>query len=196
MQPTFSQAYLSYLLAQQARHLSANYRSLLDLTRAYWLKFRGDYPLNAYSPDDIRAWLVWLASPNAPGERPLSSSSVDVHYRNLKAFWLWAEREELVGFGASPVRKVPRPKHTERLPDVLAPAEVKQLLKSVAQNTEDPNRFRNYTILLMFADTGLRLEELSLLKLDDVNLEQGYAKVLGKGIGSGSCAWAWSCAGP
>lgn len=179
--PLFSASYQSYLLGQEARHLSANYRNLQALSCDYWLKLHPDKPMGDYTPDDIRAWLVWLASPDAPGAHPLSSSSVDIHYRCLKSFFLWAEREEILPFGGSAIRKVPRPRHTEKLPDVLSPAETKQLLNAVLKNTSDPNRFRNFCILLTFADTGIRLEELEGLTLDTVNLEQGYARVLGKG---------------
>lgn len=183
--PLYSDAYESYLLAQQARHLSAAYRSLLTLTRDYWLRRHGDRHLADYSPDDIRAWLVWLAGDEPgqafPGLKPMSSASVDVHYRNLKAFWMWCEKEDLLAYGTAPIRKVHRPKHTEKLPDALTQDETRALLRSVRDDPTDHNAFRNYCILLFFCDSGVRLEELERLKLDDVNLQQGYARVLGKG---------------
>jgi site-specific recombinase XerD len=181
--PMFSAAYESYLLSQTARRLSKNYLTLQALSRDYWLRRHGDTPLDEHTPDQIRQWLVWLAGneTDQASERPMSSASVDVHFRNLKSFWLWAEREELVRFGAAPVRKVPRPKHTEKLPDVLSLDEVKTLLLAIQRDTADHNHFRNYTIMAFLADTGVRLDELSKLTLDDVNLEQGYCKVLGKG---------------
>jgi integrase/recombinase XerC len=184
--PLFSAAYEGYLLAQQARHLSPAYRSLLTRTRDYWLRRHPDLPLEAYTPEHIRQWLVWLAGDEKDQERlasekPMAGASVDVHYRNLKSFWLWCERDELLPFGSAQIRKVNRPKCTEKLPDALTADEVRVLLKAVKNNPEDPNAFRNYTILLFFCDSGVRLEELERLKLDDVNLAQGYAKVLGKG---------------
>ena len=179
--PLYSQAYQSYLLAQEARHLSPNYRTLQALSRDYWLRKYPDRPLGDYTADDIRVWLVWLGSDDAPGQHALSSASVDIHYRSQKAFWLWAEREELVNFGESPVRKVPRPKHSERLPDILTPDEMNAMLKAVLGDAKDPNRFRNYCILLFFGDTGCRLEEVTELTWGQVNLEQGYVRVIGKG---------------
>ena len=183
--PLFAQCYSAWLVAQQSRRLSGNYLNLLAITQEYWLKRLGSRPLADYTPDDIRAWLIWLAGDEEgqewPGDKPLSSASVDIHYRNIKAFWLWAEREELVKFGGSPVRKVARPKHTEKLPDVLSPDECKELLEAILKDKDDHNRFRNYCIFLFFSDTGVRLEELARLKLADINLEQEYCKILGKG---------------
>ena len=40
---------------------------------------------------------------------------------------------------------------------------------------------RNYTIVRLFLDTGMRLGELSQLQLMDVNLEDGFVMVHGKG---------------
>ena len=40
---------------------------------------------------------------------------------------------------------------------------------------------RNYTIVRLFLDTGMRLSELSRLQLTDVNLEDGFVLVHGKG---------------
>ena len=39
----------------------------------------------------------------------------------------------------------------------------------------------NYTIIRLFLDTGMRLGELSRLQLTDVNLEEGFVLVHGKG---------------
>ena len=40
---------------------------------------------------------------------------------------------------------------------------------------------RNYTIIRLFLDTGMRLSELSRLQLNEVNLEEGFVLVHGKG---------------
>ena len=41
---------------------------------------------------------------------------------------------------------------------------------------------RNYTMLLLLLDTGLRLSEMINLKLDDVNLKGGYLMTLGRKV--------------
>ena len=40
--------------------------------------------------------------------------------------------------------------------------------------------FRDYALLLTFVDTGARLIELAELNYDDVDLENGYLRVMGK----------------
>jgi site-specific recombinase XerD len=44
-----------------------------------------------------------------------------------------------------------------------------------------PSEMRNQTIFMLLLDTGLRIGELINLKLDDIHMEDGYLKVLGKG---------------
>jgi site-specific recombinase XerD len=40
---------------------------------------------------------------------------------------------------------------------------------------------RNKAVILMFLDTGLRLSELTNIKIDDIDSERGWIKVRGKG---------------
>jgi site-specific recombinase XerD len=58
---------------------------------------------------------------------------------------------------------------------------------------------RNYTIVRLFLDTGMRLSDLSQLQLTNVNLEEGFVLVHGKGakdryvpIGRSTIKWLWN----
>lgn len=44
-----------------------------------------------------------------------------------------------------------------------------------------PSDARNQTLFMILVDTGLRIGELVNLKVDDVQMEEGYLKVMGKG---------------
>jgi site-specific recombinase XerD len=178
--PLISECYTGYLLAQKARNVSPSYVSLLDYTRSYWLRRHGDCPISEITPEMIREYLAWLADGDesrVPSPE-MASPSVYIHYRNLKAFLHWCVDEGHLD--VSPMAKVKKPRVEERLPDVLTEQEVSLLLRRTKESG-CPQAFRDYCILLMFLDTGLRLEELSSLDLRDVNLTQGYVKVLGKG---------------
>ena len=185
--PTINAAFQAYLLAQQSRGVVPSYRGLLELTRRYLVQRLGDLALEQVTPDLIRAWLVWLrgeepaaaqAAPSSARGKALSSASVDVHYRNLKAFLTWCEDEELLP--RSPMRKIKRPRVTSTLPDVLTESESLTLLEKV-RTDGDKHAHRDYCIILFFLDTGVRLAELCGLLVSEVNLEGGWARVLGKG---------------
>ena len=57
--------------------------------------------------------------------------------------------------------------------------EVARLLDATKKPT--PTGKRNHTMALVLLDTGVRASELTNLETDDLYLEQGYFKVLGKG---------------
>lgn len=178
---TFKQCYDGYLLSQRARNISKSYLELLGLSRDYWLRRHPDGDLAAIDAGQVRAWITWLQGDDgecATEPPKLASPSVYIHFRNLRAFFNWCVAEDLIT--VSPMRKLKRPKVEEKLPAVLTEREVAILLKRV-KDAGNPQSFRDYCIHLFFIDTGVRLEELSKLDVEDVNLEQGYAKVEGKG---------------
>ena len=71
------------------------------------------------------------------------------------------------------------PKLARRLPGTLSPAEVGRLL--AAPTGGDPLALRDRALLELFYSSGLRASELAGLTLQQVDLEQGFLRVFGKG---------------
>jgi integrase/recombinase XerD len=71
------------------------------------------------------------------------------------------------------------PKLSRRLPDTLSPAEVERLLK--APSGGDPAALRDRALLELFYSSGLRVSELAGLALQQLDLQQGFLRVFGKG---------------
>ncbi|WP_269523378.1 site-specific tyrosine recombinase XerD [Coraliomargarita parva] len=71
------------------------------------------------------------------------------------------------------------PKLNRKLPDVLTREEVERLLQ--APQTSTPHGLRDRAILELFYSSGLRVSELCGLLLQNVNLDDGYVRVFGKG---------------
>jgi integrase len=182
----FSEAFDDYLMSQRARNLSDGYKAMLITTRDYWLRRHGDAALEAIAPEHIRAWLIWLGNgdperddaPRAPRGN-ITSPTIDRHFRGLKSFMLWCEREEYYALGRAPIRKVDRPKVIQREPDALTPEEIQHLLKRVRSNG-DRNAYRDYCIHLFFSVTCARLGEVANLNWSRVFPAQGYALVFGQ----------------
>ncbi len=57
--------------------------------------------------------------------------------------------------------------------------QITRLLKVIP--TKRPEGYRDYTIIITLYGTGLRIQELLDLRLNDLNLESGQIKVMGKG---------------
>ena len=77
--------------------------------------------------------------------------------------------------GENPMQNLDSPRLKKSLPRYLSLDECIQLLESV----DEPNQVRDYCILTLFLNCGLRISELVSLNLQDVREEQ--LRVLGKG---------------
>ncbi len=88
----------------------------------------------------------------------------------------------LVGEGHAardPSERLESPKRWRVLPAVLTVAEMERLL--AAPNTDEPLAVRDRALLEFAYATGVRVSELVALKLQDVQFEEGLARVFGKG---------------
>lgn len=79
----------------------------------------------------------------------------------------------------NPMEHVDPPKKAQHLPSVLTTHEVDDLLR--LPDTSTTLGLRNRTMLEVMYATGLRVSELVNLKLDDLHLDLGLIKTLGKG---------------
>jgi integrase/recombinase XerD len=71
------------------------------------------------------------------------------------------------------------PKPARRMPDTLTETEMARLVAAPAAS--DPRSLRDRALLELFYSSGLRVSELAALTLQQVELEQGFLRVFGKG---------------
>lgn len=79
-----------------------------------------------------------------------------------------------------PTENLQAPKRWERLPHSLTVSEVKSLL-GFNPELSKPTVVRDYTMLELLYSSGLRVSELVSLKVEDIDFEGGFLRVLGKG---------------
>jgi len=72
------------------------------------------------------------------------------------------------------------PKRWERLPKSLTVSEVRSFLE-LDTPIDKPTMMRDSVMLELLYSSGLRVSELVSLKVEDINLEAGFIRVLGKG---------------
>ncbi len=178
---TVGEAFEMFLLAKRAENVQRGTIRNYDWTRSYWQERVGNsFALSEVTPDIVRRFMLWLqgeTQENIPAPK-MKGTTAHIHFRNLRAFFNWCAAEELLS--RSPMRNVKPPIVVDVIPDALEEDEVVTILNKV-KNNEDRNSFRDYVILLCFLATGVRLEEISNLDLDDVNWAKSTIKVMGKG---------------
>lgn len=107
----------------------------------------------------------------------LSMYSVQGHVRSLRALSSWLYREEYLLNNVLERLKLPKAPKTQI--KILTDDEIKVLFSAINSNIS--SGARNFAILLLTLDSGLRVGELVDLRLSKTNLEQGQLLVNGKG---------------
>jgi integrase/recombinase XerD len=95
----------------------------------------------------------------------------------LKTFYRYLLREQRCH--TDPTVNIEGPRLGRSLPKDLSESEVFALLK--APNTQEPRGLRDKALLEILYASGLRVTELVTLKLEQISLQQGIVRVVGKG---------------
>ncbi len=81
----------------------------------------------------------------------------------------------------NPTREIDSPKKGKTLPKYMTLDDCVRLLETVRSDTESKTVERDYSIIVLFLNTGMRLSELVGLNLDSFASDLTTVKVLGKG---------------
>ena len=105
------------------------------------------------------------------------------HYLKVAAtFFRWCEDEEYLP--ESPARRLRLPNPQYRDIEPYSDEEVGAMLAACERDIQRGNRYlgaRNKAIISVFVDTGLRLQELTEMKLSELDPQLQQVRVLGKG---------------
>ena len=95
----------------------------------------------------------------------------------IKAFYKYLILEDYIK--VNPTELIESPKIGIKLPDTLSISEIDSLISAI--DLSHPQGERNRAILEVLYSCGLRVSELTNLKLSNIRFKEGYVKVLGKG---------------
>jgi len=110
-------------------------------------------------------------------EKKLSTNSICRSLAAIKMFHRFLVRERLAK--EDPTTLVETPKLWKRIPTVLTLKEIEALIK--ASKGRGWQAVRDNAILELFYASGIRVSELVNLNMENVNLEVGYVRCVGKG---------------
>ena len=127
--------------------------------------------------DDIHAFLGYLTSVNkskpATRARKISTIRIFFHY-------LCQDASSQFLLDHNPALNLKTPKKDKRLPKYLSLDDSKKLL-DVTYNEDNRNFQRDYAIITLFLNCGMRLSELVGINLTDIDLKDCKLTVVGKG---------------
>ncbi|MER2040954.1 MAG: site-specific tyrosine recombinase XerD [Desemzia incerta] len=110
-------------------------------------------------------------------ETKKSSATVIRMVSSLRKFHQYLKQEQRSS--VDPMLHIDTPKKAQHLPKVLSMTEVEKLIET--PNTNEVLGLRDRAILEVMYATGLRVTELTELKMDDLHLSLGLIQTIGKG---------------
>lgn len=123
------------------------------------------------TPRDLRGYV------SALHEAGYARSSISRKLASLRSFYKFAQRQELAT--TNPAKPLRNPRGQRKLPHFLTSDEVERLLNSPPR--DEVLGLRDRAILETMYSAGLRVSEVVGLNDGDIDLEEGLARVRGKG---------------
>lgn len=133
----------------------------------------GDMPADNITPKHLQGYISNLAS-RSGRHGTFSPQSVHKYWSVVRTFIRWMYKKHYIYSCISDFIELPQPALDR--PDALDEEEVQRLFDYLAEKGD----FRNEVIFKVFLGTGLRVHELTLLNLDDLDLEARTINIQGK----------------
>ncbi|MEE2989907.1 MAG: tyrosine recombinase XerC [Planctomycetota bacterium] len=166
--------FLRYLDVERdvSPHTLKGYREDLESLAVYLSDDSGKPPApGGIDPLDLRQYISDLH------EAGYARTSISRRLASLRSFFRFAQREGTVD--SNPAKPLRNPRKQRQLPHFMTSDEVERLL--MAPDSHQRMGARDLAILETMYSTGVRVSELVGLNLADVELEEGVARVRGKG---------------
>lgn len=125
--------------------------------------------------DEIYDFFIYVSV-----DRKNNASSKSRKLSAIKAFFKYAcQKKKLME--KNPASDIEAPKKKQSLPKFLSIEESVALLNAIESDTESKTKERDYCIVTLFLNCGMRLSELVGINLNDIDRELRSLRVLGKG---------------
>ncbi len=169
----FIDSYTNYLKLEKS--LSGNTIEAYLKDIAKFIEFIESKGIKA-SPSEITQAIIreFIDKINDAG---MSASSQARALSGVKSFFKYLLIHDIVE--RDPSSLIETPKIGRKLPVVLSPIEIEQLILAVDLDSE--TGYRNRAILETLYGSGMRVSELVNLRLTDVHFDESYLKIKGKG---------------
>jgi integrase/recombinase XerD len=159
-----------------------------EILRRYfqYLKETGQLkPVENMGKPGLTAYILYLQQKNKwegnrvikHQDKPLSPFSVQGYVRAIKVFWSWLT--DYNDWITNPLAKFTLPKVPQLQVNILKDDDLTKLGNAINKTT--PKGFRDYCILQIFLDTGMRVSEVAGIKLADYDSFDSYVSIIGKG---------------
>lgn len=190
--PESVREFLNYKLINQGRSEKTCFQYYHDLRTffrylliARYPKKFGDYYPGDLSFNEVNDKMVYSVKAEEINnfikycmkERENTEAARNRKLSTLRSFYKYLSKV-VRKIDSNPTEYIESPKRPKRLPKFLTLEESKQLLESIEQG---PNYERDFAIITLFLNLGLRVSELVGINLKDISRDFDTLRVIGKG---------------
>ena len=169
---TAIEAFRAYLLLERSMSANTIDAYLNDVRKlvGYFEITGQDIPPLGASADVLMRFAIWV------NDLGLEASSQSRIISGIKAFYKFLLMEDMLD--TDPTLLLDAPRHQRKIPEVLSIDEVQQILLQI--DLSEPLGIRNRAIIETLYASGLRVSELTELKLRQIYAQEGFLRVIGK----------------
>jgi len=171
--PSYIKGFKSYLKLE--RSLSGNsvdaYLNDIDKLIQYFQSLNEAPQLTEITLTELKSFISWL------NELGMQASTQARVISGLKAFFAYLMLEDVIS--NDPTALLEAPKLSRKLPDTLNIYEINELIAAI--DASKPEGMRNKAIMEVLYGCGLRVTELTELRISNVFPQIEFIKVIGKG---------------
>ena len=164
-QKIFLSEYIEYL--NEIKGYSSNTVTSYKNDIKQYLKYLNDINKKYYETEEYVKYL---------NKNKYAKSSINRKIASINKFYEWCEKRNYLE--ETKYKKIKYIKQEKKLPDILTSSYINNLLNSLP--TDNPKNLRDRTIIELLYSSGLRVSELTNLKINDIKNNESI-KVLGKG---------------
>jgi integrase/recombinase XerD len=165
--------FILYLATE--RGLSDNYQLSTRASLEHFVQWAAEHgsakDWAAVTPEEIGAFLGWRK------RQGMAAATIKLHAVALRIFFRFLVQRKMLS--TEPTEFLGVPKIERYLPETLSAPEVERLLAAAGGKT--PLELRDRAMVELLYASGLRAAELCGARLENLDLEQGFIRVVGKG---------------
>lgn len=169
----YTKSYEAYLHLEKGLAEASRFAYMNDLKKLneYFLIKAYDFPVQHLTLNHLQQFLQYL------NELGFASASQARLLSGIKSFFSYLVLERILE--TSPADLLEAPKLDKKLPEVLSYDEIEQMLASIDLSKAEGHR--NRAMLEVLYACGLRVSELTGLRISGLYPEIGFVRVIGKG---------------
>lgn len=164
--------YATYIKLEKRLSANSVEAYMRDLRQfAHFILRLWDVPPRKVEAEMVERYMAWLY------DRGREKSSQARALSSVKSFFNFLLINDQID--ASPAEFVQSPKFGRQLPDILSTDEIDRIIATV--DTSTVKGLRDQAMLEVLYSCGLRVSELTSLRIQDLFFGEGYIRVIGKG---------------